>query len=218
MTNRFIIALLLLLLLTTYKSENLSLIAKFNIKKINIENNFILNDKEIQKDLISLYNTNLIFLNTSSIKNILIANSFIEKFEIKKIYPNKLIIKIFEKKPIAILQIKKEKYYINKNIDLIDYRDLDIYKNLPVIFGNKENFENLYSVLKEINFPFSLVKEFYLYESKRWDLEIIGNKIIKLPTKNYIKSLENFMTLRSDNSFDKYQSFDYRINNQLILK
>ena len=85
MTNRFIIALLLLLLLTTYKSENLSLIAKFNIKKINIENNFILNDKEIQKDLISLYNTNLIFLNTSSIKNILIANSFIEKFEIKKL-------------------------------------------------------------------------------------------------------------------------------------
>ena len=39
--------------------------------------------------------------------------SFIESFEIKKIYPNKLKIKIFEKKPIAIYNIKK-KNFINK--------------------------------------------------------------------------------------------------------
>tara|TARA_B100000767_G_C19571255_1_gene453316 strand:+ start:63 stop:719 length:657 start_codon:yes stop_codon:yes gene_type:complete len=218
MKNRLIIALGLLILLTTYNPQKLPLITKFNIKEINIENNLILNNKEIKKDLTFLYDTNLIFLNNTNIKKILIEKSFVEKFEIKKIYPNKLIIKIFEKTPIAILQYKKEKYYIDKNIDLIDYRDLDIYKNLPVVFGSKENFENLYNVLIKINFPFNLIKKFYLYESKRWDLEILENKIIKLPAKDYVKSLENFMILIKDNSFDKYQSFDYRINNQLILK
>ena len=46
-----------------------------------------------------------------------------------------------------------------------------------------------------------------------------NNKItIKLPTKNYIKGLKNFMDLSKDNNFDKYKVFDYRINNQLILK
>ena len=218
MKNRLIIALGLLILLTTYNPQKLPLITKFNIKEINIENNLILNNKEIKKDLTFLYDTNLIFLNNTNIKKILIEKSFVEKFEIKKIYPNKLIIKIFEKTPIAILQYKKEKYYIDKNIDLIGYQDLDIYKNLPVVFGSKENFENLYNVLIKINFPFNLIKKFYLYESKRWDLEILENKIIKLPAKDYVKSLENFMILIKDNSFDKYQSFDYRINNQLILK
>ena len=218
MKNRLIIALGLLILLTTYNPQKLPLITKFNIKEINIENNLILNNQEIKKDLTFLYDTNLIFLNNTNIKKILIEKSFVEKFEIKKIYPNKLIIKIFEKTPIAILQYKKEKYYIDKNIDLIGYQDLDIYKNLPVVFGSKENFENLYNVLIKINFPFNLIKKFYLYESKRWDLEILENKIIKLPAKDYVKSLENFMILIKDNSFDKYQSFDYRINNQLILK
>ena len=218
MKNRLIIALGLLILLTTYNPQKLPFITKFNIKEINIKNNLILNNQEIKKDLAFLYDTNLIFLNNTNIKKILIEKSFVEKFEIKKIYPNKLIIKIFEKTPIAILQYKKEKYYIDKNIDLIGYQDLDIYKNLPVVFGSKENFENLYNVLIKINFPFNLIKKFYLYESKRWDLEILENKIIKLPAKDYVKSLENFMILIKDNSFDKYQSFDYRINNQLILK
>ena len=40
----------------------------------------------------------------------------IDSFEIKKIYPNKIKVKIFEKKPIAILQNKKQKkYFTNKN-------------------------------------------------------------------------------------------------------
>ena len=50
--------------------------------------------------------------------------------------------------------------------------------------------------LKKINFPLELIKKYYFYESKRWDLETYEKKVIKLPTKNYIKSLENFMNLR----------------------
>ena len=35
---------------------------------------------------------------------------------------------------------------------------------------------------------------------------------------NYILSLENFIDLQNKKNFDKYKIFDYRINNQLILK
>ena len=56
------------------------------------------------------------------------------------------------------------------------------------------------------------------FSSNRWDLEIYDEKIIKLPSKNYNKSLKNFMSLKEENNFDKYKVFDYRINNQLILK
>ena len=101
---------------------------------------------------------------------------------------------------------------------MIDYTDVANYKDLPVIFGNKESFTILYKNLKKINFPLELIKKYQLYESLRWDIEIYKNKIIKLPIKNYNQSLKNFMILRRENNLDKYNVFDYRINNQLILK
>ena len=218
MKKRLAISLALLVLFSTYKPQNITLSNKFNIKEIKIENNFILKDEEIKKDLLFLYNNNLIFLKTFEIEKHLEANSFIESFEIKKIYPNEIIIRITEKKPIVILQSKKNKYYLSENIELINFRDLDDYKNLPIVFGNKTSFKDLHKNLKTINFPLNIIKKYYLYESKRWDLETYKNKIIKLPPKNYLESLKNFISLREKNNFDKYNVFDYRIENQLILK
>ena len=218
MKKRLIIALLLLVLLSTYKPQKLFLSTKLNIEEIKIENNSILEEGDIKKKLNFLYQTNLIFLKSSEIEKILKKIDFIESFEIKKIYPKKLIIKIYEKKPIAILQHKKDKFYISENINLINFVALENYRNLPIVFGNKENFKDLYINLKKINFPLDLIKKYYYYESNRWDLEIYQKKIIKLPTKNYIQSLEKFINFKKENNLDKYQVFDYRINDQLILK
>ena len=218
MKNRLIIALLLLVSLSTYKPQNLFLSTKLNIEEIKIENNSILEEEEIKKKLNFLYQTNLIFLKSSEIEKKLKKIDFVESFEIKKKYPKKIIIKIYEKKPIAILQHKKDKFYINENINLIDFIVLENYRNLPIVFGNKENFKDLYINLKKINFPLDLIKKYYYYESNRWDLEIYQKKIIKLPTKNYIQSLKKFINFKKENNLDKYQVFDYRINHQLILK
>ena len=57
-----------------------------------------------------------------------------------------------------------------------------------------------------------------LYESNRWDLETIDNKTIKLSSKNYIKNLKNYLNIKKKNNFKKFKVFDYRINDQLILK
>jgi cell division septal protein FtsQ len=218
MKKRLIIAFSLLLLFSTYKPQELFLSDKFNIKELKIENNFILKEANIKKKLIFLYDTNLIFLNYSNIEKKLKKIDFIESYEIKKIYPNKLKIKIYEKKPIAVLQYKKKKFYIGENYNLIDHINLKNYSNLPDVFGNKKSFRIFHQDLKKINFPLNLIKKYYLYETKRWDLETYEKKIIKLPTKNYIKSLENFMNLRNENNLQSYNIFDYRIKNQLILK
>ena len=62
------------------------------------------------------------------------------------------------------------------------------------------------------------MKKYILYNSNRWDIEFADNKIIKLPIKNYIISLKNFLKLKDKNNFQKYKIFDYRVKNQLILK
>ena len=218
MKKRLIIAIALLMLLTTYKPQNIFFNLKFNIEEIIIENNHVLKEDEIKKDLVYLYNSDLFFLNVNNIEKILLKHSLIQSFEIKKIYPNKLKIKILEKKPIAILQYKKEKFYFTKNGDLINYTNIEDYRNLPIVLGGKKNFKTLYNDLKKINFPFSLVKQFNFFESQRWDLLTYKNQTIKLPVKNYILSLKNFINIESKVNFDKYQIFDYRIKDQLILK
>ena len=218
MKKRLLIAIALLILLTTITLHPIITISKFNLKKINIENNFLLSKKDIKKLLIPIYDTNLIILRNKEIENLLTKNSLIESFNIKKKYPNALKIKIFEKKPIAILQNKKKKFYLSEKIDLIEFKDLPDYQNLPYVFGNKDEFEIFYNNLIEINFPFNQIKKYTLYETNRWDLLTKNNNMIKLPSKNYMESLKNYLNLQNKNDFKKYKIFDYRINNQLILK
>lgn len=218
MKKKIVIALILLVILSTYKPQKLFLSTKFKIEQIKIENNSIVKESDIKKNLAHIYDKNIFIIDTQNILNILKKNTFIESFEIKKIYPNKIIIKIYEKKPIAILEYKKQKFYINQKIDLIDFVDLEEYRELPIVFGNKDYFKLLYTNLKKIDFPLDIIKKYYLYESKRWDLEVVNKIIIKLPVENYIKSLKNFMYLMNEKNFEEFKLFDYRINNQLILK
>ena len=218
MKNRKVIAVALFILLTTITSQQKLVISKFNLKEIDIENNLLLKDEDIKNLLVPFYNKNLFFLDNKEIQKALTQNNFIDGFKIKKKYPNTLKITIFEKKPIAILFNKKKKFYLSKKIDLIEYKNIQNYQNLPYVFGNKKQFKTLYNNLNKINFPSKKIKKYILYETNRWDLEITNDIIIKLPPNNYIKSLENYLNLSNKNNFRKYKVFDYRINNQLILK
>ena len=219
MKKRFWIALFLLLALSTYKIHaNFKLIPNLSIKKIFIENNYIIDDKNLEKNLAFLYDTNLFLLKTKDIKIKLNEIDFIESFEIKKIYPNKIKIKVFEKKPIAVLIYKKNKLFFTSSGSTVNFVDLTEFKNLPVVFGDQESFKIFYKKLITINFPINEIKKFYLFESKRWDLITTNNQTIKLPINNYDQSLLNYLNLKNKANFLKFKTFDYRINDQLILK
>ena len=218
MKKQTIIAFVLFTLLTTVTFQEKLKISKFNLKEIKIENNLVLKEPYIKDLLLPIYNKNLIFLEDVEVKELLMQNTFIESFIIKKKYPNVLKIKIFEKKPIAILQNQKKKFYLSKKIELIEFNDLNNYKDLPYVFGNKREFKIFYNNLSKIEFPFEMIKTFTLFESNRWDLETTNKKLIKLPHKDYTKSLRNYLHFINKNDLNKYKVFDYRINGQLILK
>ena len=101
---------------------------------------------------------------------------------------------------------------------MIKFRNLQNYDDLPYVFGNENNFKIFYENLKEINFPLSIIKKYTFFGSNRWDIETVDEKLIKLPTNNYSNSLENYLKMRKKNNFSKYKIFDYRVNNQIILK
>ena len=219
MKKKLFVGLVLFVFLSTYKLKNdYNILKVFNIKKIEIKNNQILDGDIIQKDLSFLYQKNIFSLNEKEINERIEMNNFIERYEIKKIYPSSIKITMFEKIPIAILYDKKEKFFFTDKGDVIKYLNIKKFENLPTVFSNKDDFNSFYKQLVKINFPINQIKSFYFFEANRWDLLTVNNKTIKLPIKNYEKSLKSFLIINEKANFTKFKIFDYRINGQLILK
>ena len=190
--------LLLFLLLSTYyptyKIGNTNFI--FTIRNIKVENNNILDSNEILKELDNLKGKSLFSLDKEIIKSAMNKFDFVSSFEVKKIYPTTIKLKIFEKKPVAIYVEKENKFYISEKGDLIEYIELENYSDLPLLFGKSKNFNNFFEDLKNINFPVSDIKSFYNFEIGRWDITLNDGKVIKLPKENYVAMLKNFLSIK----------------------
>ena len=182
----------IIIIFSTYSIQNsFDLNSKLTVKKIIIENNSILKEEVIRKKLNSLYKTNIFLINSKNLEKKLNTIELIESFEIKKIYPHTIKIKIFERKPIAIIQDQNKKKYFTSKGEVIDYFEFKQLSDLTVVFGDKYNFKIFYNDLKKINFHFNQIEKFNLFESKRWDI-IYDSIIVRLPTNNYEKRLKNF--------------------------
>ncbi len=219
MKKRILFALVLLLLLSSYNiQKKINFNSSLNIEKIYVENNKYVNENILKNKLSFLYDTNLFLLKKKDIELKLNELDIIESFEVKKIFPNRIRIKIYENLPIAIIQNKVEKKFYTDNEKAINFFELEEFSDLPVVYGDHRSFTDFYKVLKKINYPFNEIEKFYLFESKRWDIVTKEKQTIKLPIKNYEISLKNFIDLKDQINFRKYKIFDYRINNQIILK
>ena len=164
-----------------------------------------------------LSGSSLFILDEKKIKKILNDNDFIDYLELKKIFPHKLRVIVHEKDVIAVLNDKRDKYYLTRNGEKIKFFKNQILDKLPNIFGKEKNFLEIYSILTKINFPISKIKSFYYFDIGRWDILLKTKVVIKLPVKDFDISLKNFMDLDKKISFEKYSIFDYRIKDQLIL-
>ena len=68
MKKQTVIAIVLFFLFSTINPSQKIIISKFNIKKIQIENNFLLRENEIKELLVNIYDENLLFLSNSKIE------------------------------------------------------------------------------------------------------------------------------------------------------
>jgi cell division protein FtsQ len=85
---------------------------------------------------------------------------------------------------------------------------------LPFIFGNPEviEFFHIKEIIDNSKISFSEIKNLYFFPSKRWDLELKDNTIIKLPHNKINFALNLATDFINDNKF-----IDIRIENQIIL-
>ena len=227
MNNIYRIILLLgtLFLLSTYTPKDSKIINKkvynfFKIKEISVSNAKIINENDILKKLNNVYGKNILFLKKESIKKPLVSVDFLEKIEVKKKYPNTIIIKIHETRPIGILFKNEKKYFLDSMSKLIVFNENLSTGNLPFVFGEdaENNFLKFSKILKKNKFPYNKIKNYYFYQIGRWDLQLLDDKVIKFPETNVQKAILKSIELIKRGDFKKYKIIDLRLDDKIIVE
>ena len=177
------------------KDQNINL--RVNIENLNLKNIFFLRRNEISK--------------------IITSNSLVENYEIIKKYPNTLDIKIEKTNFLAKINSDGKIFLVGSNGKLSDLTFSD--KDLPFIFGKPEidEFIKFANTIKKSKFSLSEIKNLYFFPSKRWDLELKNNIILKLSKDHSILSLNQAFEILNDSNFINIKIVDARIKNQIIL-
>ena len=145
---------------------------------------------------------------------------FLKKIEVKKRYPNTLIVKIFETKPIAILFKNKTKYLLDNSSNLISFKENMNFNQLPGVFGDEaeNNFVYFFNQLENNSFPINKIKNFYYFQIGRWDLQLLNNKIIKFPYNNTEDAIKESIELLDRKDFKNYNIIDLRVGGKIIVE
>ena len=195
----------------------------FEVKDIRINGTEKTNPDELRQILTPNLN-NLISFDKDHAKSLLEQVGWVKRANIKKIYPNTLIINIIEADPFAI-------YYDNQNNYLIDIDgqiiysnpDINVYKNLLIVRG-EEAKTKLNEIIKEINIYFpdvrNRINELEFIEKRRWNLFLSGNLLIKLPDTDVKESLNNLKKLFEDKQVleSNIIEVDLRIKGRAVIK
>ena len=160
---------------------------------------------------------NIFFLNGSEISKIIASNTLVESYEIFKKYPYALDIKIEKTDFLAKINNNGKIFLIGSNGKLSDVKFSN--KELPFIFGkpNIDEFIEFTNTIENSKFSLSEIKNLYFFPSKRWDLELKNNIILKLSKDHTRLSLDQAFEFLNDNNFKNIKVVDARVKNQIIL-
>ena len=212
----------ILITLTTYNfySDNRSFSTYFNLKKIEVSGISNIQEEQIMTKLNVLKGKNIISINKKKISTIVKDFSYIEKIIVKKIYPDKIKIIITELDPIGIfLEENKKLILLQNGSSTTQYNQKNLI-NLLSVYGveGDKNFYIFYNDLIKTSFDITFIKEVRYFKTKRWDIILKNDKLIRLPVMDYNKSLIKFNSLSKKDEFKNFKIFDFRVNGQLFLK
>ena len=188
-----------------------------NLSKIEISGLDENESRQLKNKIENLKIKNIFFLNENKIKNIIELNTLIENYQILKIYPSNLSIKINKTKLLAKINQSGKIMLLGSNGKLSE----NIYTNqqLPFIFGKPkvEEFLNFKIIIDQSKFSYDEIENFYFFPSKRWDIELKNKVILKLPNEDIKNTLDYLFEFLADKNLHNSMIIDSRINNQIIL-
>tara|TARA_B100000579_G_scaffold219544_1_gene179560 strand:+ start:432 stop:1118 length:687 start_codon:yes stop_codon:yes gene_type:complete len=217
--NKVYIYLFIFFLLSTLNNIHFtnSHFFKFNVDNIKVsglsEKNNLQTTKEINKILFE----NIFLIKKEVLLKTLEKNNLISSFEIKKIYPNTIQVKIKKTEFLGIVNNDGNFFFIGSNGKLVNYENTK--KNLPYVFGKVDpySFIEFVKIIKKSKFDLNTVKEFYFFPSGRWDIKTKDNKLFKLPSENLELKLNSIYEVLKKEEFKDKKIIDLRFSNKIIF-
>ena len=173
---------------------------------------------EIEKNLNFMKNTNIFFIDKEILKDHIDKYDFIEKYNIFKIYPSKIILELKQADFLAQTIKDNKVYFIGSNNNFIEIDRFHNHQNLPVVYGKftAKEFTSFLKIIRQSKLNYNNINEIFFYPSGRIDIKNKDNLLIKFPMQNLEEAIIIVNKIIKNKKF-KNNLIDLRVPNQLIL-
>lgn len=146
--------------------------------------------------------------------------AWVKDVVVAKTYPDRLSVRINERKPFAIWQKGNALSIIERDGIKIDRFD-DRFSNLPLLVGKGANIHGaeIVFMVKKIAVLENKVKAYVRVGARRWDLRLNNGLVVRLPDENVAIALEELARLdQVHNLFMRdIEIIDMRLSDRLVL-
>ena len=207
----------LLIIFSSIGNHSINNLKFSKIQNINIFGLGQKNNQIILNKIKNLSLENIFFINKSEIEKIIDSNSSVDTYTIFKEYPSTIKINIVKTNFFAKINYNGKIYLIGSNgkLTLID----NGYSELPYIFGKPDikEFLQFKKIIDKSKFSYNQIKNIYFFPSKRWDLKLNNNILLKLPNNLTQENLNNLYEFLGKYNEENLKTVDARLENKIIL-
>ncbi len=216
-SKKLLIYFFLLIIISSTNNISLNNLEFQKVRNIEVSGLSEIENSLIIERIKNLNLNNIFFINKKEINNLMNSNPLIEKYQIFKSYPSAIKIMVKKTNFIAKINFNNETFVVGSNGKLIpnNFQETD----LPYIFGKPQIQEFLIfkQIVDKSKFSFEEIESLFFFPSKRWDIKLKNNILLKLPHQSTIASLDYAYEFLKDNNIGKFTTVDIRIDNQIIL-
>ena len=216
-SKKLLIYFFLLIIISSTNNISLRNLEFQKVRNIEVSGLGEMENKIVIDQIKNLNLSNIFFINKAEINNLISSNPLIEKYQIFKIYPSAIKIMIKKTNFIAKINHNNEIFVIGSNGKLIP-NNFQVF-DLPYIFGKPEIKELLKfkQIVDQSKFSFNEVNSLYFFPSKRWDIKLKNNILLKLPNNITQENLNNLYKFLEIYNGENLTTVDARLENKIIL-
>ena len=216
-SKKLLIYFFLLIIISSTNNISLRNLEFQKVRNIEVSGLGEMENKLVIDQIKNINLSNIFFINKAEINNLISSNPLIEKYQIFKSYPSAIKIMVKKTNFIAKINHNNEIFVIGSNGKLIpnNFQASD----LPYIFGKPEiqEFLKFKQILDQSKFSFDEIDSLYFFPSKRWDIKLKNNILLKLSNNSTMADLNYAYEFLENNTTEKFTTIDIRIDNQVIL-
>ena len=215
-SKKILVYFFLIIILASINNINLNNFNYYKINKVFITGLKNTENQTILKEIENINFGNIFLLNKNEFNEILKKNSLIENYNVFKKYPSTLNINLKKTNFLAKININGKIYLVGSN-GKFSKNNLS-NDDLPFIFGKPDidDFLKFKNDFDNSKFSYNEIKNIFFYRSKRWDIELKNDIVIKLPKENINFALNFVFNFLENKNIKNIKIVDARIKNQII--